>query len=166
MPAIVVSKSDGLVIDLNSRAQDLFGPARGRRCWELVTRLADPQGLPCRPGCVGELLAAERVEGTRHVQVASGGRLHHLTCVPAGNTAVCVLTRRGARTPRPRECPTARERQVLAALADGSTTAEIAAALGVRDSTVRAHVERLLAKFHVGTRAALVAAAFRMGFLA
>ncbi|MGZ4588671.1 MAG: LuxR C-terminal-related transcriptional regulator, partial [Mycobacteriaceae bacterium] len=44
---------------------------------------------------------------------------------------------------------TARERQVLSALADGRTRAEVAAHLHVSTNTVRTHVRRILAKFEV-----------------
>ncbi|QKW06737.1 response regulator transcription factor [Streptomyces sp. NA04227] len=54
---------------------------------------------------------------------------------------------------------TPREREVLAALADGLTNAEIATLLRLRESTVKAHVSRVLAELGVTNRvqAALLA---------
>ncbi|MGW0892807.1 response regulator transcription factor [Saccharopolyspora sp. NPDC002578] len=47
---------------------------------------------------------------------------------------------------------TPREREVLAELAAGGGNAEIATALGMRESTVKAHVSRILAALEVGNR--------------
>ncbi|MFI9510233.1 response regulator [Nocardia sp. NPDC052566] len=54
---------------------------------------------------------------------------------------------------------TPRERDVLALLAEGGTNADIAAALGMRESTVKAHVSRILTALDVTNRvqAALLA---------
>ncbi|MEN2419646.1 response regulator transcription factor [Streptomyces rimosus] len=47
---------------------------------------------------------------------------------------------------------TPRETEVLALLADGASNAEIAGALSMRESTVKAHVSRILAALEVGNR--------------
>ena len=47
---------------------------------------------------------------------------------------------------------TPREREVLVRLADGDGNAEIATALGMRESTVKAHVSRILAALEVTNR--------------
>ncbi|MFH8594751.1 response regulator [Streptomyces rimosus] len=47
---------------------------------------------------------------------------------------------------------TPREAEVLALLADGASNAEIAGALSMRESTVKAHVSRILAALEVGNR--------------
>ncbi|KAA8881858.1 response regulator transcription factor [Nocardia colli] len=54
---------------------------------------------------------------------------------------------------------TARERDVLRLLAEGATNADIAGALGMRESTVKAHVSRILTALDVTNRvqAALLA---------
>ncbi len=58
---------------------------------------------------------------------------------------------------------TARERQVLALLADGRTNREIGAALYMSPKTASVHVTRILAKFGVRTRVQAAAIAVRLG---
>jgi two-component system, NarL family, nitrate/nitrite response regulator NarL len=60
---------------------------------------------------------------------------------------------------------TARERDVLALLAEGLRNKAIAERLGVGEATARTHVESILAKFGVRERTAAVAQAARRGFL-
>ena len=84
---------------------------------------------------------AERIDA----MVASGG-------VPAiSGTRVPVLT--------------SRERDVLALLVRGTTTKEIAEALGISPETVKDYLGRLMAKFDARDRVSLVAAAHRMGLV-
>jgi DNA-binding CsgD family transcriptional regulator len=52
---------------------------------------------------------------------------------------------------------TAREREVLELMADGSTNAQIAEVLIVSEGTVKSHVKRILRKLHVSNRAEAVA---------
>lgn len=52
---------------------------------------------------------------------------------------------------------TIREGEVLEAVAAGKRNAEIAEALGIKVSTVKRHIEHILEKYHVDTRAAAVA---------
>jgi DNA-binding CsgD family transcriptional regulator len=58
---------------------------------------------------------------------------------------------------------TARESEVLSALAQGLSNAEIGRQLGVSARTVSTHVERILNKLDVRTRAAAASIAVRMG---
>jgi DNA-binding NarL/FixJ family response regulator len=58
---------------------------------------------------------------------------------------------------------TARERQILALLADGAGTAEMAIALGVSPATVQAHVKSVLRKFGVHSKVEAVRVAWRAG---
>ncbi len=58
---------------------------------------------------------------------------------------------------------TEREREILAALAEGGTTAEIAGRLGISRATVQTHVKNVLAKLGVHSKVEAVGAAWRAG---
>ena len=60
---------------------------------------------------------------------------------------------------------TAREREVLDMLAEGTTQKEIAQQLTISSKTVGTHIQSLLVKFGVHSRAELVASAYRGGFV-
>jgi DNA-binding NarL/FixJ family response regulator len=58
-----------------------------------------------------------------------------------------------------------RERQILTLLAEGRTQAQIASALVISSKTVATHIQHILAKLSVNTRAQAVAAAFQRGLV-
>jgi DNA-binding NarL/FixJ family response regulator len=58
---------------------------------------------------------------------------------------------------------TARERQVLTALAEGATTDGIAFDLGISPATVQTHVKNILSKLGVHSKVEAVGAAWRAG---
>lgn len=60
---------------------------------------------------------------------------------------------------------TEREREVLAAVARGSRSKEIAVQLGVTESTIKAHLASIYAKLEVDSRASAVAVALARGLL-
>jgi DNA-binding CsgD family transcriptional regulator len=60
---------------------------------------------------------------------------------------------------------TPRQHDVLRLLADGRTTDEIAAHLGIAQETVRNHIRTLLRQLRVRTRTEAVSLAFRSGWL-
>lgn len=60
---------------------------------------------------------------------------------------------------------TPREAEVLRQLAKGSTTAQIALALGIQPSTVKTHIHNLLGKLEAANRAEAVAKALNLGLL-
>ncbi|MFI5780738.1 response regulator [Nocardia sp. NPDC051570] len=72
-----------------------------------------------------------------------------------------------APTPAPPELATltAREHEVLLALADAASNSEIAAALGVGEETVKTHVSRILAKLGVRDRIHAVVYAHQHGVI-
>lgn len=155
---MVVAQADGTVVAQNAPARLLMGARAGKSCWDVVGALKDAEGLPCAPGCVRELLASG-LDRSRHTRVWLRSRRHHLTCVPVSEVVVCMLS------PGTEPLLTPREREVLRLLAEGKTTASVAARLELSESTVRTHVEHMRTKLGVKTRAGLVALGFRLGFL-
>ncbi|WP_159792899.1 helix-turn-helix transcriptional regulator [Puerhibacterium puerhi] len=92
-------------------------------------------------------------------------------CRLTGTDPAELITPTGAR-PRPRAglplaivVLTDREREVLRALADGSTTSDVARALHVSTNTVRTHVKSLYRKLGVQSRDAALARGAALGFL-
>lgn len=71
-------------------------------------------------------------------------------------------------TAQPAAAPdlTAREREILTLLADGLSNKEIAQRLVLSPRTVETHVERVLGKLEVGSRARAIAKAVRLGLVA
>ncbi len=61
---------------------------------------------------------------------------------------------------------TAREREVLELISQGSTNKDIANALHISENTVKNHLKNILAKLHLQNRAQAVAFAVRAGILA
>jgi DNA-binding CsgD family transcriptional regulator len=78
---------------------------------------------------------------------------------------ICMLGSMGDKQSKVWPSLTSRERDVLLLLADGETTSSVANQLGVSESTIRTHVERMRFKLCVNTRAAVVAEGFRLGYL-
>jgi two-component system response regulator DesR len=74
----------------------------------------------------------------------------------------------GFQTPASRRAPllTAREREVLGLIADGSTNREIAAQLHLSPHTVKEHTSTLYRKLKVKNRAEAVQRAQRVGLMA
>lgn len=60
---------------------------------------------------------------------------------------------------------TAREREILALIAQGKANKEIAAALGNAEDTVKRHISNILKKFEVNDRAQATAEAIRRGIV-
>lgn len=164
VPAVVVAEVSGRVREMNLAATGLLGEQVGRSCWDVVGELPSANGLPCAPGCVGRLArsGADRSSLTRF-EVSDEPFL--LACVPVADAVACIISRAVESPPEPWEHVTPREREVLVLVAAGLTSTEIAAELGVRPSTVRAHLEHMRDRLGVKTRAALVARALRTGLL-
>jgi two-component system, NarL family, response regulator len=83
--------------------------------------------------------------------------------VHAGASNLRKGVRGAARSPDGMLSP--REMDVLVQLRKGSTNAEIGAALGISERTVKWHVKAMLAKLHTSDRAGLVARGFDLGLL-
>ena len=75
-----------------------------------------------------------------------------------------LLLERDSR-PRPLEPLTARELEVLQLLAEGASTAQASAQLGISSATFRAHVQAILRKLGAHSRLEAVAEAARLGVI-
>ncbi len=161
---VVVAGSNGTVIAQNKLARQMMGPGTGKYCWDVVGKLDDAEMLPCRHGCVRDLMASG-MDCSQHKQFKLGGKRHQLSCIPVNGVVVCMLNSMSSESPETWQALSPREREILLLLADGETTASTAERLGVSEATVRTHVERMRSKLNVNTRAAVVAEGFRLGYL-
>ena len=164
-PPVVVAGGDGVVISQNRSARRMMGSGTGKYCWDVVGKLEDAEMLPCRPGCVITLLAAG-MDCSRHTQFKLGGKSHHISCVPVNGAVVCTLDPKSSKPPKAWQSLSSREREILLLLANGENSSSAAARLGVCESTIRTHVQKMRSKLDAKTRAAVVAEGFRLGYLA
>ena len=161
---VVITGGDGNVIALNKPARRMLGPGTGKPCWDVVGKLEDAKMLPCRNGCALELLASDD-NNSRHTSFKLGGKDHQLSCIHVNGVVVCMLSSMSDKSSKVWPSLSSRERDILLLIANGETTSSVADQLGVSESTVRTHVERMRSKLHVSTRAAVVAEGFRLGYL-
>ena len=162
---VIIAGENGRVIAHNRPARRLLGPGVGKFCWDFVGQLKDDEEkMPCRNGCVLALLD-KGMDCSQQTEFKLKGKHNHLSCVPANGVVVCMLASSDGKESGMVQGLTPREREILLLLADGETTATAAVLLGVNESTVRTHVERMRSKLDVSTRAAVVAEGFRLGYL-
>jgi DNA-binding NarL/FixJ family response regulator len=128
----------------------------------LTTHDTDSDVLPAvEAGAIGYLLKdAPREELFRAVRAAARGET-----VLSPSVAALLLARVRPRNPTPAAKLSAREREVLALIAQGRTNREAAAALFITEATVKTHLLHIYAKLEVPDRAAAVSAAHRRGLL-
>lgn len=55
---VFVAGGDGTIIAQNKAALIMLSLGMGKYCWDVVGKLEDSEMLPCRHGCVLELLAS------------------------------------------------------------------------------------------------------------
>lgn len=132
--------------------------------------------LEARPG-LGIVAHSERPE--RHVAseaLRAGARAFVAKSSPAGELSRAVEAAAEAETfvdpaaaPQKRGAAgrtlTKRQREILQLLADGTSTARIANALGLSEETVRTHTKATLARLDARDRAHAVAIALRSGLI-
>ena len=112
-------------------------------------------------GADGYLLKQSSGEELRDAvqRIYGGERVLHPRALRA------LIARATNRVEPPAEALSAREREVLQLLADGATSKEIAAALGLRPKTIENHRARILDKLGAANSAAAVRAAVARGLI-
>ncbi|MET8573050.1 response regulator transcription factor [Streptomyces sp. NPDC004783] len=125
----------------------------------LTTYDTDSDTLPAiEAGATGYLLKdAPRDELFTAVRAAAEGRT--VLSPAVASRLVCAVRAPG------NEPPSAREREVLALVAKGTTNREIARELFISEATVKTHLTHLYAKLGVSDRAAAVAKGYERGIL-
>ncbi|MFE1249340.1 response regulator [Streptomyces sp. NPDC058735] len=128
----------------------------------LTTYDTDTDTLPAiEAGATGYLLKdAPRDDLLTAVRAAAGGR----TVLSPAVASRLVSAVRTPRSPGGEQL-SAREREVLALVAGGTSNREIARELFISEATVKTHLTHLYAKLGVNDRAAAVATAYRRGIL-
>jgi len=81
-----------------------------------------------------------------------------------GELVEAIVAARCGEILRPEGTLTAREREILSLVGGGETNAEISERLSISHKTVEGHVQRIMAKLGIHTRAGLVAYAHRADF--
>jgi len=164
IPAVLVASDNGRISSQNNPARYLFGNKQDSYCWDVLCSLKHTENLPCRKNCVIRLLKAG-FNRSLHADIKLEGKRHSLSCVPLDGKVVCTLRSEAAEPGEIWQSLTAREYDVIQRLAEGDTNGAIAVALGISESTVRTHIEKMLAKLGARNRAGLVASGFRLGYL-
>lgn len=180
--ALFAVDADQRIIAWNNEASRLFGypaaAAIGSQCYRVVGAFDQRGRCFCRSGC--PVIRAARAGGvsptlrltapTRESDPVtldvstivlllgdSPGPVIHL-CRVAGAAPATSMNAAATRL-------TSRERQVLRALCRGSSTDAMAGEMSVSETTIRNHVQHLLAKLAAHSRAEAVALAYRDGLL-
>jgi DNA-binding NarL/FixJ family response regulator len=159
LEAVVRSAPEVLVVDIDSRGGDMLEAIRSMRAagQEMPVLVLTPRpGVPARRHLTTAGANAALARNTpRDALLRAVDLLHQGESVPMD-----------AQSPELPPSPvglTAREREVLEALAWGDGTTQIAARLGVRPVSARTYVQRVLWKLGVHSRSAAVASAVRLG---
>ncbi|NLE22789.1 MAG: response regulator transcription factor [Actinobacteria bacterium] len=109
-----------------------------------------------RAGAIGYLMKNVSAD-----QLAEAVRAAHAGRSTLAPEAADALVRSVSGPPQGAEALTARERQVLALMADGLTNADIAERLVIGVATVKTHVSSIMAKLGVSTRTEATSIAIR-----
>jgi DNA-binding NarL/FixJ family response regulator len=167
-----------LVADLDDAPAGSFGdvPAAALPALVVVADLAPDDAVAVLRAGARAVLPPSA--GGAAVGAAVGAAAAGLVALPARDAAALLAADpppRGAGVPgrAPAAAATAaaggplsaRERQVLALMAEGLANKQIAPRLGISEHTVKAHVAAVFAKLGVGTRAEAVVTAARRGLL-
>jgi len=151
----------GRIQAVGEGAGNLLGSTLGRPCRNVVAA-RDPGGeLVCSQACVPSLFdGGTPPDGFVMVR----GIPHRIRCNRVGDEVV-VLLEAGRVGSGYAEPLTPRECEVLASIAEGLTSREVGAALGISVGTVRTHTERARRKLGANTRAQAVCIATTLGLI-
>jgi DNA-binding CsgD family transcriptional regulator len=176
MPSFLADR-EGRIRWLNEEALSTFGDARGR----LLSSLAAPDHAQRSREQLAKKVIGGAVRTDFEIDVIGRNGKRLTWCVssvpvhrertvvgifgvarPCGET---VHERAESRAASFGSRLTPRQREVLALLADGASTTQIATTLGLAEETVRNHIRQLLRRLGVHTRLAAVAYARREGLI-
>ena len=144
--AILHTDETGHVINVNATAKRRFGSVAGRRCADVVA-LRDAAGRPvCTERCAAAL--AGQAEGGRECHGTSRGVPVGVQCLSMGRGATILVQSEPVREVQLPLSP--REHEVLELVSEGLTARRIARRLGIKESTVRTHLDH--AKDKLGAR--------------
>lgn len=190
-PAFTLDHSNRIIF-WNGACAALFGPSSadvlGRACYEVVLGNDIHDNPYCYPNC--PVMYQLRSPVGRQIndfplRVPTGdGKIKSICfssrAIPAANSPASILhilrpeddnslVRREMTAKRLESTPftqlTRRELDVIHCLAKGMTTRRIAKALSITSTTVRNHVQSILQKLNVHTRAAAVSLAYQHGLI-
>ena len=176
MPSYLVDR-DGRIRWLNEAALSLFGDARGR----LLSSLAAPDHAQRSREQLAKKLIGGASRTDFEIDTIDRNGERTTICVSSvpvrrGSAVVGVFgvaqpRREASGQPAEREVAslgeslTPRQREVLALLAEGASTTQVATTLGLAEETVRNHIRQLLRRLGVHSRLAAVAHARRRGLI-
>lgn len=150
MAGPILLTKEGRVIAVNAAAT-VLGEAKDNSCAEVLRARTDGE-LACSPGCALRLEGANGCIDRGRVRIRGGW--WRLVCSGIGGHVVIQMleAEQVALTSL-----TPREREIVGWIGRGCTNKEIGRRLSIQPTTVRTHVERLLAKLGARTRAEAVA---------
>ena len=144
------------------RIDALFEPESGERFAAEWPRLRSGEASEAGPFALEAPASVVEVCATVNARILPS---RHLVTLDPGRTpdrGAAASPRVGLRAVRE---PSAREREILALLADGATDGQIAARLELSPATVQTHVRNAKAKLGARTRAQAVAVALQRGLI-
>ncbi len=144
--ALLHTDETGVVTNVNRTARLRLSAAVGRKCVDVVA-LRDSAGRPiCTERCAAAL--SGQGEGGRDAHGTSRGASVHVECIAmAKGTTIIIHTDAGPVVTSPLS---PRESEILGMVAEGLTARRIARRLGIKESTVRTHLDH--AKEKLGAR--------------
>jgi two-component system nitrate/nitrite response regulator NarL len=175
--AVSLQKADACVLDADLAGNCSPGALQEAIAASPRTAFVVLADSPDSPGFVGTLAAgvhgaALKTDDFVEVLRVLTGAASRPARRPAGGTILSLAAqaahrpvRRSTRYPALDHLLTPREREVLARLVHGESTASMARSMGVRLSTTRTHIDAVLVKLGVHSRLEAVACAVREGII-